>query len=171
MDDLLRGKIVAGTGHRPDKLGGYGDDVLRRLYNFALLRLRELEPTKVISGMALGWDTALALAAIRLGVPLVAAIPFDTFHSQWPQASQDRFWKIVEAATTVHVVCPPGYQARKLQERNEWMVDRCDVLLALWNGSAGGTANCIGYARRRLQATGLFPPVQIVNVWQSWAGK
>jgi uncharacterized phage-like protein YoqJ len=34
-----------------------------------------------------------------------------------------------------------------LQKRNEWMVDHCDLLIAVWDGSEGGTANCVRYAR------------------------
>lgn len=163
--------VVAGTGHRPDKLGGYGDDVLQQLYRLALRKLREIEPSKVISGMALGWDTALAMAALKLDIPLVAAVPFAGQESRWPQRSQERFRAICRAATTVHVVSPGGYSGAKMQARNEWMVDRCDVLLALWNGTAGGTANCVAYAQRRQDATGLFPPVAILNVWEEWAAR
>lgn len=38
--------------------------------------------------------------------------------------------------------------ARKLQKRNEWLVDRVDTLLAVWTGRPGGTANCVRYAER-----------------------
>lgn len=54
--------IVAGTGHRPNKLGGYGDDVFERLVALARTYLWHMEPWHVISGMALGWDQALAQA-------------------------------------------------------------------------------------------------------------
>ena len=35
-----------------------------------------------------------------------------------------------------------------MQKRNEYMVDKCDILLAVWDGSAGGTNNCVKYARK-----------------------
>jgi uncharacterized phage-like protein YoqJ len=47
-----------------------------------------------------------------------------------------------------------------MQRRNEWMVERADVILALWNGSSGGTANCVAYARQRGS--------RIVNVWEAF---
>jgi uncharacterized phage-like protein YoqJ len=34
-----------------------------------------------------------------------------------------------------------------MQIRNEWMVDRCDKLIAVWDGSKGGTGNCVDYAK------------------------
>ncbi len=36
-----------------------------------------------------------------------------------------------------------------MQVRNEYMVDRADLVLALWNGTPGGTGNCVRYARTR----------------------
>ena len=35
----------------------------------------------------------------------------------------------------------------KMQTRNEWMVNHCDKLIAVWNGSDGGTGNCVNYAK------------------------
>ena len=32
------------------------------------------------------------------------------------------------------------------QKRNEYMVDNADVVLAVWDGTAGGTANAVRYA-------------------------
>ncbi|WP_188052008.1 hypothetical protein [Azospirillum sp. Sh1] len=47
-----------------------------------------------------------------------------------------------------------------MNTRNEWMVDHSDRLLALWDGSQGGTANCVRYAR------GLGRPID--NLWSEW---
>lgn len=140
--------IAAGTGHRPDKLGGYGAAADRRLTLFARSVLGVVRPSGVISGMALGWDMALAEAALDLGIPLLAALPFRGQEARWPEASQARYRGLLARTFRVEVVCEDGYSAWKMQARNEWMVDRCHVLLALWDGSSGGTANCVRYARR-----------------------
>ncbi len=34
-----------------------------------------------------------------------------------------------------------------MDKRNKWMVDNCDLLIAVWNGTSGGTANCVNYAK------------------------
>ena len=34
------------------------------------------------------------------------------------------------------------------QERNQLIVDSCDILLAVWNGKSRGTQNTLAYARR-----------------------
>lgn len=153
--------IVAGTGHRPDKLGGYGLEVHDRLVFGAKNALLGLRPrvTAVISGGALGWDQALADAAIETETYLKLALPFEGFESKWPRDSQYKLKKIIEAADEVHYVNEPPYAAWKMQARNKWMVDNCDIILALWNGSTGGTANCIEYANK------IGKPIQ--NLWES----
>lgn len=138
--------IIAGTGHRPNKLGGYSLNARTRLFNTAIKSLEYLAPTKVISGMALGWDQALARAAIELGIPFIAAVPFVGQENIWPAASQREFHELCKAASEHVIVSPGGYSPAKMQVRNEWMVDRADRILALWDGSSGGTKNCLDYA-------------------------
>ena len=44
-----------------------------------------------------------------------------------------------------------GYSVFKMQLRNEWMVDHCDKLIAIFNQdeTSGGTFNCVQYARSK----------------------
>jgi len=152
--------IIAGTGHRPDKLGGYGPAVASRLLDLARAALMQYRPDKVISGMALGWDTALALAAIELDIPLIAAVPFEGHERKWRPEQKGQYWLILARAAEVVIVSPGGYEAWKMQARNEWMVDHATGVLALWNGGPGGTGNCVEYARAS--------QVEIVNLWSTW---
>lgn len=138
--------IIAGTGHRPAKLGGHSVAVDDLLFDLAVHFLESVQPHTVISGMALGWDTALADAALALGIPLWAAVPFHGQESTWRQWQQARHHDMLRRAARVHYVSKGGYSPRAMQRRNEWMVDECDALVSLWDGSSGGTANCIAYA-------------------------
>lgn len=151
---------VAATGHRPDKLGGYGGDVHERLVRFAAVQLASLSPDTVLSGMALGWDQAIAEAALQHEIRLVCAVPFEGQEERWPEKSQRRYRDLLAKAAVVEILSGRPYAAFKMQDRNEWMVNRCDTVLALWNGSDGGTANCLRYARS------LGRP--IVNAWPAW---
>lgn len=159
--------IVAATGHRPDKLGGWTKDVHNALCDFALRTLALQRPSGVISGMALGWDHAVAVACVRLGIPFVAAIPFEGQESRWPKTAQNDYQKLLLCASSVHVVCDrqqveDGGVVWALQERNCWMVDNSAGLLALWNGDRkGGTFNCVQYAREGKRT--------IKNVWPEWS--
>jgi len=146
------GKVVAFTGHRPNKIGGYTTP--NPTYTLIDQRiealLTELRPTEVISGMALGVDQYAANRAIMMSIPVTAAIPFIGQESNWPTKSQEIYNILLEHVTKKVIVSSGEYSAHKLQVRNEWMVDHCDVLIAVWNGdTSGGTYNCIQYAKRK----------------------
>lgn len=99
--------------------------------------------------MALGVDQDFAYVCYEMAIPFVAAIPFVGQENNWPQHSQDWYeWLLIRAESVV-VVSPGEYAAWKMQARNQWMVDNCDVVLAVWDGSEGGTANCYRYAHER----------------------
>ncbi len=152
--------IYAGTGHRPEKIGGYDEQTSRRLVRFARDWIAMAAPSHIISGMAVGWDMTLAHAAVLEGVPFTAAIPFAGQEQRWPEASQRRWDALVRRAAAVEIVSSGGFSAQAMQRRNEWMVDRADRIVALFDGSSGGTANCIVYAQR------VGKPVR--NLWSQW---
>jgi uncharacterized phage-like protein YoqJ len=152
--------IVAGTGHRPDKLGGYSRMVRVRLTQLARDGITSAGATSVISGMALGWDQAVAMAAYLEGIPFVAAIPFKGFEGRWPLEAQSRFWWLADRAKEVRFLSP--YAGNKaLMDRNKWMADRADLVLALWDGSiTGGTANTVVYCEKK--------KIPMQNLWPRW---
>ena len=151
--------ILCGTGHRPDKLAyGYQKEGIEFLASVAEAKLIELKPDEVVTGMALGWDTALAIAALRLEIPLTAAIPFEGQEKAWPASSQKIFNRILEKITRKEIICEGEYAAWKMMTRNKWMVDNSDKVLALWNGSEGGTGNCVKYANEKQK--------EIINCWE-----
>lgn len=144
--------IIAATGHRPDKLNGEYD-MVGPMSDWIVTKMDEIldeyKPYQCISGMALGIDMLFAVSAISKGIPVLAAIPFKGQETMWPQKSQDTYNAILRHKLVEKVyVCDPGYSAQKMQIRNKFMVDRCDILLAFWDGTSGGTANCVNYARK-----------------------
>lgn len=153
--------MLAGTGHRPDKLGGYSNT--QTLDHFAYYLLQHLQPEKVISGMALGWDQSLALAAVQLGIPFIAAIPCPGQESRWPESGQQRYRALLGHASE-QIVIATEYSPKAMMDRNRWMVDQLvgpqDYLLALWNGTSGGTKNCHDYAQKK--------QIHILNAWPHW---
>lgn len=149
--------IIAATGHRPNKLGGYSATVLKQLVRGAVGYLEHQKPEMAISGMAQGWDTAWAIAALGLKIPLLCALPFEGQFSKWPMESQLLWSEIVGKATSVVFVHKGEYATWKLLARNKWMIDHCDKVCALWNGSDGGTSHCVAYAKKKNKP--------IDNVW------
>jgi len=67
----------------------------------------------------------------------------------WPESSQKEYKRLLAKAKEVVTVCEGAYSPHKMQLRNQYMVDRCDVLIAVWDGTPGGTGNCVGYAKKQ----------------------
>lgn len=160
--------IVAATGHRlGPKLGGYDTKTRRALGALAVQWLHYNRPETLISGMALGWDQAVAGAAVTLDIPFVAAIPFEGQESRWPAEAQARYRRLLGlAAEVVNVDLERATQdwrsaTQLLQDRNRWMVDRAGKMLALWDGTMGGTHNCLVYAKKK--------GVEVANLWLDWS--
>lgn len=155
--------IICGTGHRPGKIHKsdyYSHVNTEKLAEFAQECLEEIKPDKVISGGALGWDQALIRACISLNIPFIAAVPFKGQESKWPPSSQSVYREMLKWAEDVVIVCEGEYSVEKMQTRNIWMCDHSDKVLALWDGSSGGTRNCIEYAKECDK--------EIINVWGKW---
>ena len=115
--------------------------------------------TIFVCGGAIGFDMVAAMAVLHLKaiedypVKLVLGLPFKGFDAKWPELSRHELELCIRAADEVHYVCDPGYQAWKMQKRNEWMVDYPDVRtvvgLYLTEGKTGGTLNCLNYAMKQ----------------------
>ncbi len=138
--------IVAFTGHRPERLGPKqlrAENAIRKF-------LEETKPDKVISGMAQGVDMLAFEHAFELGIPAVAAVPWVGHGSKWPGEHQKAYLENLELAVEVKVVCDvQEYKPWVYQKRDEWMVDNCDLLVAVWDGTKdGGTYNTIKYAKK-----------------------
>ena len=156
------------TGHRPPKIGGYNEDnpttkrIRLHLQNEIYLAINN-GYKEFISGMALGVDTIAAeiVLEIRESYPiqLICAIPFEGQENMWTYDSRHRWRTILDSADEVIHISSPGYAAWKMQKRNEWMVDVSSLVIAVWDGSTGGTANCISYAKN---AT-LPPEIHIIT--------
>jgi len=146
---------IAFTGHRPTKLGGYGESDIKTAILLALEReLEKLQQKHIdimcISGMALGFDQWAAEKCIAMNIPCIAAIPFEGQQLLWPDASIHKYRQLLQGMSHSVTVSPGGYSPAKMQIRNQWMIDNADLVLAAWDGSKGesGTKNCIEYARK-----------------------
>lgn len=150
----------AATGHRPEKLGGYGEAAFTKLFYFAREMLVYVRATEVISGMAQGWDQAVAKAAIDLNIKVIAAIPCLGQETLWPEKAQHFYRSLLAKIPEQVFVTKKPFTKRCMQVRNIWMVDNCEKVLALWDETPGGTANCVMYARK------IYKPV--INVYEHW---
>lgn len=144
------------TGHRPHKLYGYNlrDKRWTVLKNKFKKILIENNCTEAITGMALGVDTVFALTVLEMkregyDIKLHCAIPCRNHSCKWIKESVDLYNKILDKADTVKLVSNENYNPYLMQKRNEYMVDLADKVIAVWDGSKSGTANCVNYARKQ----------------------
>lgn len=116
----------------------------------------------LISGGAQGIDQMWMEVGLYLELPVIAALPFEGYDSKWPVASQQIYRKLLDQCHEVRYIAGPGYDPAKMQLRNQWMVDNSDVLVAYWNGTPGGTANCVGYAMSKGHKVVIFNTDEII---------
>lgn len=144
------------TGHRPEKLPwGYDESspacaALKQRLTQALEELYAKGFRHFISGMAQGCDlyfaeAALALREGRPDVVLEAAIPCPTQAQSWPREDQERYQSILDRCD-LETVVQQYYTQGCMLRRDRYMVDRSALLLAVYNGSGGGTRYTINYA-------------------------
>ena len=102
--------------------------------------------------MARGCDLYFAEAVLALrqkygDVTLEAAIPCDTQADGWRAAERRRYEHLLAESDEVRFVAH-RYTPGCMQRRNRYMVDASSVLLAVFNGTPGGTMQTILYAQR-----------------------
>lgn len=140
---LPEGRLVLVTGHRPDRLGGYGPNpqatAVRDRIEAALRAMVEVDgPLTVVSGLRLGAEELGAQAAIACGLPLVAVLPFPNPDAPWPQASREWFAEVV-AAADVAITLEDREPATKqlagaaIGRRDAWLARQVDAALVVWD--------------------------------------
>lgn len=148
MSDRL---ILAATGHRLHLLPGYrGEGSSQRiralLLQLAMDKLEEWHPDEIISGMATGWDMAVAAAAMFLNIPYRAYIPFLGQDKRWGAADRTVYASLLDDAAEVRVIAQCEDRGAYI-ERDHAMVDDANRMLALYLGDPrSGTGQTIAYA-------------------------
>ena len=161
--------ICAFTGHRPRGFDfGYDESApecqrLKVRIRGEIEKLVESGVAAFISGMALGADTWCAEAVIALKgkypfLRLIAAIPCPDQADRWPEADRKRYAGLLDACDEKYIVSP-RYTSYCMMARNRFMVEKSDMILAVWNGRpGGGTAATVALAER------LKKPITIIKV-------
>jgi len=167
--------IISCTGHRPNKLFGYN---LKSIY-YKILRLnfeyiiQENKGIHMISGMGIGADMIFALAVLKLkkdypkvNYILECAVPCLDQDRMWRDDDRRLYWSILALSDIVTYVSKEVYGPWLMQKRNEYMVNKCDKLISVYDGSIkGGTFNCIQYANKQNKSIILIKPSDITNTY------
>ena len=137
------------SGHRPEKLDESEENVKKWLSE-QIDSAIAAGYTTFISGCAMGVDIwagqiVLQRKANNLSLHLIAATPWPGFSNRWSIDWQAQYSDLLKNSDLVVPVCN-HYHKGVFQQRNEWMVNHSNRVIAYFNGAPGGTKNTIDYA-------------------------
>ena len=115
-----------------------------------------------VCGMALGIDTLCAELVLELkqtypDIELHAAVPCRNQAVKWRERDKIRYGNLLVQCDNVYCHSEE-YTATCMIERNYYMIDHCDLLLAVWTGTPGGTAKTVKYAEENKVTTEIINP-------------
>lgn len=164
------GRTCCFTGHRPDKLPWGLNEGDPRCAALKRSLLREIETLyqrgyrHFISGMAMGCDLYFAEAALGLrekcpDLTVEGAVPCPTQAGRWPEG-QRRRWRDILNRCDLETVVQQHYDRYCMLRRNRYMVDRSASILAVFDGTPGGTQYTLNYAMDSKLDILLLDPLQ-----------
>lgn len=150
--------IVAFSGHRPEKLPWGSDETdvrclaLKQKLGQTLDALIAAGADTFLCGMARGCDCYFAEAVLERmerdpRLSLEGWVPCVSQPDRWCAADRRRYEQLLLGCTRVFLL-QEHYSDGVMLRRNRAMIDRADLLLTVWDGSGGGTASSVRYARR-----------------------
>ena len=110
-------------------------------------------PKHTITGMALGYDMLFAEVSLELGIPFVAAVPFEEQAAMWPEHEQKRYLDLISKAKDIYIH-PQTVVGNKVYAgyfgRNKWIVQNSQLIVAyMINDKDGGTAHTWNQAMKQ----------------------
>ncbi|NTU81035.1 MAG: hypothetical protein HGA45_16910 [Chloroflexales bacterium] len=104
-----------------------------------------------LSGLALGADTLFAEAALALDIPLESCIANGAVIEKYARGRErTQHYRLRAQSRVVHELPYAERSAESYLALGHWLVDSCDLLMAVWNGKPpdrpGGTGDVIELA-------------------------
>lgn len=155
----LNSKTCCFTGHRlqslPWKFNEQDERCLKmkeKLKN-EIVKAVESGYTTFISGMALGFDIICAEIVLELKntyphIKIIAAIPCKTQDKLWNEKDRQRYKNILEKLDGIRCIYNDYIGPECMLERNRFMINNSSLVIALFNGTNGGTKKTLDYAKR-----------------------
>ncbi len=154
------------SGHRPERLPWGQDESDPRCLALKIQMERQLRELyrrgchSFICGMARGTDLYYleALDTLRHEFPLTitAVIPCADQSKLWNSGERLRYLRGLEKCNQT-VVLEEHYSDGCMLRRNRYMVEHAQLLMTVFDGSEGGTAATIRYAKAR--------GLEIISLW------
>ena len=151
--------VIGVTGHR--KLGNRS--AITRAVRSTLDSIRPMasplpgtaRPLIILSPLAEGADRLVVREALRIpGTVLKAVLPMrkDSYIQDFTtEESKKEFEEILAYAKNIKTLPDTSSRVEAYEQVGRYVVDRCDVLIAIWDGNSskgrGGTQEIVRYAR------------------------
>ena len=138
---------IAITGHRPGRIAGRENEIQEWIRR----QLISNNCTEALSGMATGTDQIFAKIVEDMGIPLICCYPYK--RNKFHPVEDD----INAKAYDVRFISDE-YSRQSYWIRDKYMVDNCDILLAVFDGKQeGGTWITVDYAKKIDKPIVYFP--------------
>jgi uncharacterized phage-like protein YoqJ len=136
------------TGHRE-----LGDDFSKLRLKRTIEHLIKQGTENFYNGMAMGFDLLAAECVLSLRkkypqVKLIACVPCYGQEKYFSDADKKRYVKILKKADEKVVLADHYYQGC-MQNRDKYMVERADVMIAYCNKATGGAAYTVKIFEKR----------------------
>lgn len=121
-------------------------------------------PFTMLTGMLLDKTSIYDIAEIVLElkaeypyITLECAIPCETQAAKWSEPLRDRYYRIAELCDK-ETMLQTHYTPDCMKKRNRYMVDQCDILLAVWDEKPSGTGSTVRYAQTQEKSIWIVNP-------------
>lgn len=155
---LNKQKTCCFTGHRPQKLPwGFNENHPK------CLEMKQNLSTEIENaiksgyevfwcGMALGFDMICAETVLNLKkkhphIKLFGAVPCKNQDAFWKKDQKLRYQNLLSQLDGVRCVYNEYKGVECMHERNHFMIDSSSLVIALFDGKPGGTAQTVNYAK------------------------
>lgn len=170
----MKGGSIGITGHRPDKLGNdytYTGPLVKHIENRIIKAFLWYEPEKVNIGMAIGTDFIAAHVCGSLKIPYTAYVPQKGQERKWRDVDQKFYHRLLVNASRIWVAdCNMfmnydqfaelrmrPFDRQWLFKRNERIVYDSKRMIAVYDGSPGGTGHAYNLAKNRVPILRINP--------------
>ncbi len=159
FSEMIKEKTVCFTGHRPEKLPGYGEqnsgllNMLRSMLYYRIYMAAQSGYEYFISGLARGVDLWAADSVIDIqkkfpNIKLICAKPYSEHGNTF---KGEDLWSLNNVLEKAHeIICVSNEYSRDCyKNRNQFMVDNSSCLIGVVDNFKSGTGQTIAYARKK----------------------
>jgi len=152
--------VACFTGHRPQKLSwkfNDNDENYKRVWAETLDKIESAVQRgyhTFITGMALGFDLMCADIVLWLKdeypeIKLLGALPCKDQTKYWKEEDKEMYNKILSQLDGIRCIYDKYIGPECMFERNRYMINNSSLVIALFDGKAGGTKQTIEYAKNQ----------------------